>query len=734
MNLIFYFVQDIYPIMKAFRILLLVFCATATAQNLTNTAIFGGDFDPNRLESYRSMNDGRHFTVLETDKDDESSRLIKYAYLDGKAKKVLLASSDSIPYFTSYSFSKDENKILIATSEFPIYRRSKQAIYYIYDLTNQKLIPLFDPENSYPWVQEPRFSPDGSKIAFVHLRNLFIKDLLTGTLQKVTNDGSATIINGLTDWVYEEEFGFVRAFDWNVTGTQLAYMRFDESEVPIFSMDIYGKDLYPFPYQFRYPKAGETNATLSMHVYNLKTKSSRNIGFGEETPEYIPRFQFSKDSKLLSVQSLNRHQNYLKLWQIDVTTGTAKVLLEEKDERYVDVHSNLRFLEDNSFLWTSERDGFNHLYYYNSDGSLRRQLTRGNWEITSFDLYSPETQEVYFTSTEIGSTQRAVYALRLNGKRKRLLSYDQGYNGALFSKNARYYIHSFSDAITPPVYQLRKTSNGKILRTVLKNTALKANMEALNLPKKEFGTLTVNGNELNMWMLKPIDFDPNKKYPLLLFQYSGPGSQQVANRWGSQRDLWHYLLTQKDVVVACVDGRGTGFRGADFKKQTYLNLVKYETEDQIEAAKQLGTRSFIDASRIGIWGWSFGGHMALQSILTGNDVFSTAISVAPVTTWRFYDTIYTERFMRTPQENPDGYDLNSPLNYADQLKGKLLLVHGSGDDNVHVQNSMRMINALIEADKPFEWAIYPDKNHGIDAGNALIHLYQKMTTFIESNL
>lgn len=722
--------------MQSFRYFLLLMSTTliVSAQELSIKSIFGGEFDPQRLERYRSMNDGRHYTVLESDAEKKIAKIVTYAYLDGQAQTVVLASGDSVPYFTSYSFSSDEKKLLIATSEYPIYRRSKQAIYYVYDRITQQLTPLFDPEDSYPWIQEPKFSPDGNQVAFVHLRNIYIKNLVSGELQQITTDGGVDISNGLTDWVYEEEFGYVRAFDWNATGTHLAYLRFDESKVPVFSMDIYGNEVYPYPYQFRYPKAGEINATVSIHVFSLTTNAHQSLDLGVPMPEYIPRFQFSNDPHQLSVQTLNRHQNHLQLWALDVTSGEATLLIEEKDKRYVDVHSNLTFLEDNSFLWTSDRDGYNHLYHFSPQGKLKTQLTRGSWEVTAFYLYSRQNKEVYYASTEIGSTQRAVYGVSLNGKRKRLLSYDHGYNGALFSKNARYYIHSFSDEQTPPVYQLRKTATTKVIRTVLDNIELKTRLEALSLPQKEFSTLSVNGKDLNMWLLKPTDFSPDKQYPLLMFQYSGPGSQQVSKRWGSQRDLWHALLTKKGYLIACVDGRGTGFRGADFKKQTYLNLVKYETEDQIEAARLLGKRSYIDARRMGIWGWSFGGHMALQSILTGNAVFAAAISVAPVTTWRFYDTIYTERFLRTPQENPEGYDLNSPINYADQLKGKLLLIHGSGDDNVHVQNSMRMIDALIEADKAFDWAIYPDQNHGIGAGNARIHLYRKMTTFIQTKL
>ena len=434
------------------------------------------------------------------------------------------------------------------------------------------------------------------------------------------------------------------------------------------------------------------------------------------------------------VQTINRHQNHLKLWSYDIEKRSAEIIIEEKDKAYLDVHDNLRFLKDGSLLWTSDRDGFNHIYHYKAKGSLKKQITQGEWEVTRFFGFQEKTKELYYASVEPGSTERAVYSIKLNGTGKRALSPEKGTNGVAFSADYKYYIHTYEDSNTPTIYNLRSTASGKILRSIEDNSELKNKLADYKVSPKEFSTIEVNGNELNMWMIKPKDFDPNKKYPLLMFQYSGPGSQEVSNKWNDERDFWHQSLVQKGIIVACVDGRGTGFKGSEFKKVTYMQLVYFETLDQIEAARILGKKSFIDQERIGIWGWSYGGHMSTNCILKGNDVFSLAIAVAPVTSWRFYDTIYTERFMRTPQENPDGYDLNSPFNYPELLKGDYLLIHGSGDDNVHLQNTMRMVEALVQENKTFEWMIYPDKNHGIYGGNTRLHLYNKMTNFILTKL
>lgn len=698
---------------------------------LTNEAIWNWEFTPKTLASIHPLKSQSAYTVIKVDYTARQAKVVLYDFATAQELAVLVdsATSPQIPFFTSYTFSEDEQKIILGTEVESIYRRSKRAIYYVHNLQNKKTSLLFGEP-----VQEPQFSPDGTKVAFVYARNLYIKDLQKNTIEQLTTDGSKHIINGLTDWVYEEEFGIVRAFDWNANGTAIAFMRFDETDVPEFSMDIYGQDLYPFPYTFKYPKAGEKNAAISLFLYHLEDQQTTSIELGDEVPYYIPRFAFTPDENRLTVQTMNRLQNHLKLWAYDIEQKEAKVLLEEHSSTYVDIHDNLRFLPQGAFLWTSERDGFNHIYHYNADGSLKKQLTKGPWEVTRFFGYNTKAKELYYASVEKSSIERVVYALSINGKRKRVLTPETGYNGVSFSADYQYYIHTYEDATTPISYTLRATKNGGLVRAIEDNAALKEKLASYALAKKEFSTIAINGEELNMWVLKPKDFDPSKKYPLFMYQYSGPGSQNVANKWHGQRDMWHQLLVQKGYIVACVDGRGTGFKGADFKKMTYLQLTKFETEDQIAAAKKLGELDYIDENRIGIWGWSYGGHMAANCILKGKDVFAMAISVAPVTNWRFYDTIYTERFMRTPQENPEGYDLNSPLNYAHLLQGKYLLIHGTGDDNVHVQNTMRMVEALVQANKQFEWMIYPDKNHGIYGGNTSLHLYNKMTNFIEKNL
>ena len=718
-------------LLKTVLFLLLPLALFGQTKKITNDDIWNFIFSTERLEAIHPLTTASQYTVLKVDRRTRTSKVVAYDYATAKEAKEVVnsATSISVPFFNSYSFSKDENKLLLETETEPIYRRSKRAKYFVYDRTTKKSTLLFGSK-----VQEPKFSPDGSKVAFVFERNVFIKDLAADTVDQITSDGSEHIINGLTDWVYEEEFGFVRAFDWNSDGTALVFMQFDETLVPTYSMDVIGYELYPLPYTFKYPKAGENNSVVGLHLYDIHSKKLSEIKLGDDKPYYIPRIKFSPNKNKLIVQTINRHQNHLKLWSYDIEALSAKVILEEKEDTYVDVHDNLRFLKDESFLWTSERDGYNHIYYYKADGTLKKQITEGNWEVTRFFGFQEKTKEVYYASVEPGSIERAVYSIKLNGSRKRALSPENGTNGVAFSADFAYYIHTFEDSNTPAQYNLRSTKTGKVIRAIEDNAALKNKLSQYVISEKEFSTIEVNGSELNMWMIKPKDFDPTKKYPLLMFQYSGPGSQQVANKWNGTNDYWHQSLAQQGYIVACVDGRGTGFKGAEFKKVTYKQLVYFETLDQIESARKLGEKSYIDADRIGIWGWSYGGHMSTNCLLKGNDVFSLAIAVAPVTSWRFYDTIYTERFMRTPQENPDGYDLNSPFNYPELLKGDYLLVHGSGDDNVHLQNTMRMAEALVQANKPFELMIYPDKNHGIYGGNTRIHLYNKMTNFILNKL
>lgn len=712
-----------------FTLVLMIGVTCFSQQKISLQNLYDSTFRIERLDQIHSMNDGQHYTVLNYDRNSRSTSLDQYSYQNLQKTNTIVNSLDldEISWFSAYDFSDDESKVLLETQRIPIYRRSKKAIYYVYDIAAKTVTSV-----SQEPIQEPKFSPDGSKVAYVHNRNLFIKDLQSGTLTQVTHDGNDYIINGITDWVYEEEFSFVRAFHWNSTGTHLAFLRFDESDVPVFSMDLYGDQLYQTQQVFRYPKAGEDNSVVSLHVHDLSQEHTKTISL--ENAYYIPRVQFTNDANLLSVQTLNRHQNDLRLLYVNVQNGSVKEVLQESDKAYVDVHDNLTFLKDHSFIWSSESDGFNHLYHYSKQGKLINQITKGAWEVTDYYGYDSNSHRIFYQSVECGSIYRDVYSIKINGTDKRQLSKSLGTHHAAFSANFSVYINTYSTAITPPIYSLNSATDGAPLLTIQDNRLLSEVAQKFGWQSKEFSTLSVNGESLNMWMLRPADFDPSKKYPVLMFQYSGPGSQKVADQWFDSYNTWHQMLTQQGYIVVCVDGRGTGYKGAAFKKSTYLNLVKLETEDQIEAARQVGNLSYVDKNRIGIWGWSFGGHMATNCLLKGNEVFSMAIAVAPVTSWRFYDTIYTERFMRTPQENPSGYDDNSPLNYPELLKGKFLLVHGSGDDNVHVQNTMRMVEGLIQANKDFEWMIYPDRNHGIYGGNTRLHLFTKMTKFINDNL
>lgn len=721
---------------RLFLAALFLCCFSAVdAQNksITLESIWEGTFRTQGMQSLHSMNNGQQYAVLNFNRSAGTSSIDLYDYKTLEKVDTVLNSTnlDDISYFIDYQFSADESKILLTTSQTPIFRRSTVGTYYVYNRADQSLMKVSD-----NLIQEPTFSPDANKVAYGFENNLYVTDLTTGRTTQITTDGERNkIINGITDWVYEEEFGFVRTFDWNADGTKLAFIRFDETDVPEFSMDVYGNELYPTQDVFKYPKAGEKNAEVSLYIYNLDKNTTSKVEVNKPYSDfYIPRIKWSNDAAILSAQYINRHQNELDLWMINADDMTSNLVLEERDEAYVDVTSDLTFLSDNSFIWTSERDGYNHIYHYDQTGKLINQITKGTWEVTSYYGYDVKTKRIFYQSVENGSINRDVYAIGLNGKNKQRLTNLTGTNSANFSADFSYFINTFSSATTPPVYTLHESKKGNLLKTIVDNTSLVNRLKDYQLSEKEFSTIRVNGNDLNMYMIKPLDFDATKTYALFMFQYSGPGSQQVANRWNGANDYWHQMLAQQGVIIVCVDGRGTGLKGAAFKKVTQKELGKYEVEDQIEAARQLGALPYVDANRIGIWGWSYGGFMSSNALFQGSDVFKMAIAVAPVTSWRFYDTIYTERYMTTPQENPSGYDDNSPINHVNKLKGDFLLVHGSADDNVHVQNTMRMVEALIQANKQFEWLVYPDKNHGIYGGNTRLHLYTKMTDFINKSL
>ncbi len=576
------------------------------------------------------------------------------------------------------------------------------------------------------------FSPDGGKVAFVRGNNLFVKDLKNDEETQLSQEGEMNkIIYGATDWVYEEEFAFDKAFFWSPNGSKLAFYRFDETAVPEYNMPMYQAELYPKDYRFKYPKAGEANSSVKIAIYDVDNKA---LVRADVHDYYIPRIQWSATDEMLSVMGMNRHQSELKLYQVNSNSGEAKVMLEEKSETYIDIHDNLTFLEGNKgFIWTSEKSGFNHLYYYTKEGSKEMQITEGNWEVTKVYGFDEKSGYIYFQAAKEGPLEREVYRIKVKGSGLSKLSQNKGTNDASFSTGYKYFINYHSTANTPYVIDLQK-SDGSVVRNLVDNKKLVELLSGYNMSQKEFFSFETGEQvTLNGWMIKPPNFDANKKYPVLMYVYGGPGSQTVQDSWGGSNFLWYQMMAQKGYLIVSVDNRGTGARGQDFKKMTYLQLGKYETMDQIEAAKYLQDQPYVQSDRIGIWGWSYGGYMSSLCLFKGSEVFKMAMAVAPVTNWKFYDTIYTERFMRTPEEN-SGYDENSPINYVQKLTGKYLLIHGTADDNVHYQNSVEMVAALQKANKQFDLMIYPDKNHGIYGGKTRLHLFTLLTDYVERNL
>ncbi len=689
-------------------------------------------FRPSGISSIRSMQDGEHYCVL------TRSGIEKYSYKTGEKVGVVCAFNDPMrkkarpmPPVESYEFSADEQKILLSAEFEPIYRHSGVSSYYIYNVADGSMECI---------TQEGKqrlttFSPDGKMVAYVRDNNLYVMALNSKKETAVTTDGKFNeIINGTTDWVYEEEFGITKGFYWSPDSKKIAFYRFDESRVKQYSMQMWG-ELYPENYTYKYPKAGEDNSVVDVMVYDLESQKTMKLNIGSQNDQYMPRMQWTQNPNVLAMMRMNRLQNKMELLLADATTGTLRTLYVEEDDAYVEVPDTWMFLKDGkNMLLTSEKNGYNHIYMYDLNGKMVRQITDGFFDVVSICSVDEKAGVIYYLSHESSPINRELYCIDFKGKKKKKLSDRAGWYSASFSNTSKYYISTFTDANTPPIYTLH-TSNGKLLKTLQDNADLRQRMEEYGVGHKTFGTLTTSlGTELNYYIILPPDFDSTKRYPLFFYVYGGPGNQQVTNSYGYNDYYWFHMLAQHGYVVACFDGRGTGGRGAHFKKMTYRNLGKMECEDAVEAARWFGKKQWIDESRIGIFGWSFGGYLSTLSILKGHDVFKSAIAVAPVITWRYYDNIYTERFLQRPQDNARGYDDNSPLNFANLLKGNYLLVHGTGDDNVHFQNAVDMVTALEAAGKQFEFRIYPNKNHSIYGGNTRLNLYELMTDFIYRKL
>ena len=720
-------------------------------------------FAPSGVYGIRSMADGEHYCTM------TRSGITKFEYATGeRVEDVCLFSTPDmrlkakpLPPMEGYEFSADEQKILLSSGFEPIYRHSGVSDYYLYDLGSKSFTKL----TANGKQRLTTFSPDGTKVAFVRDNNLFWMDLATLEEYAITTDGKLnSIIYGTTDWVYEEEFAITKGFQWSPDSKKIAFFRFDESKVKEYNMQMWGS-LYPDDYRYKYPKAGEDNSKVEVWVYDLTDGVTLKPQLGSERDQYLPRFQWA-DNNMLAVMRMNRLQNNMEIIAVNTETMAQTTIYDEQDRAYVEVPDTWQFIavgkgkkSKQQLLLTSERDGFRHIYLYNMDGSMAKQITAGEWEVCDVAGVDAANQRLYYTSREDGSINKSLYVVGFDGKKKQCLNYsfadfdklpkpahiasdyaNELFNGKYvlgtynptFSEGCKYYICSYSNANMAPVYTLHNGS-GKLVKVLVDNASLQQKIDDYGAARKRFITIkTRKGDELNAYTILPPDFDSTKAYPLFFYVYGGPGNQQVSNSYGYSDYYWFHMLAQQGYVVACFDGRGTGGRGAAFKKQTYRDMGRMECEDAIEAAVWFGNKPWIDRERIGIFGWSFGGYLSTLSILKGNDVFKSAIAVAPVMNWRYYDNIYTERYLGLPKDNAKGYDENSHLNFADRLQGNYLLVHGTGDDNVHFQNSAEMVEKLENAGKQFEFRIYPNKNHSIyDAtGSTRLNLYQMMTDFI----
>ncbi|MEE1204076.1 MAG: DPP IV N-terminal domain-containing protein [Bacteroidales bacterium] len=703
----------------------LFLCCGLFAQEITLEDIWvKGTFRSKSIAGIRSMNNGENYCIL------TSEGIEKYSYADGKKVETIVSFAGlkfkgANEQVFEYEFNSDETKVLLATSPQFIYRRSYLANYYVYDMNTKQITSVCDEK-----VRLADFSPNGSMVAYVKDNNIYVLSLADMSVRQLTTDGAFNkIIYGTTDWVYEEEFAITKGFFWSPDSKKIAFYSFDESKVKEFTIPYYG-ELYPMQYTYKYPKAGEDNSVIGVHVYDMETSKTHNIDLGPEKDIYVPRLQWTLNNEVF-LHKLNRHQNHYELFLINCNDYKMQKVYDERNECYIEQAENVTFLADKQhFILKSEKNGFMNLYKVGLYTREIDPITSGKYDVDQICYIDPKTEQIYFTAAQSEAYNRELLVVDKKKKIKKL-SGKVGTYTADFSANGKYYISSYSDTDTPTVYTINNNS-GKVLLTLEDNKDLKETLKKYGKERKEFGKFKTSiGVELDYWIIKPAKMEAGKKYPLLFYVYGGPGSQEVLNSQSRISDyMWFRMLAQKGYVVACVDGRGTGMNGEKFKKCTYMELGKYETEDQIEAAKYFGSLPYIDKERIGIFGWSYGGYMSTLCLTKGADYFKTAIAVAPVTNWRYYDNVYTERFMRTPQENPTGYDENSPINHVDKMKGNYLLIHGTADDNVHYQNSMDLITALIKANKQFEHFAYPNKDHGIYGGNTRFHLYTLMTDFI----
>ena len=709
---------------------------------LTLKSITDGTFGAHGIYGVNPLDDGESYSQLV-----DGKRIVVSSFKTGEQTGVLFDVNNTkgkikLSRIDGYTMSPDQKNILIRTKTQGIYRHSTTAVYYIYNVQNRTLAPLSDggPQEC------PLWSPDGNLVGFVREGNLFIVKLLFDNAEvQVTKDGKFnSIINGKADWVYEEEFVTNRSFDFNADGTVLAWIRYDESQVPLFSFPMYkgmvpeiqANAEYPGAYEYKYPIAGQPNSQVTVHTFDIKSRATRQVRVPLDAEGYIPRIKFSSDPDKLLILTQNRHQDNLKVWVANPRSAECRCIVTDEVKPYVadNAYTSFTTIQD-GFILLSERSGYAHLYQYNLLGTQKREIGKGTDIITDFYGYDEKTGTYYYQAKDGGPLRTGVYKCDAKGK-VTPISTEAGQNSAIFSKNFKHLMLTHHSATTPPTYTLRD-AKGKVTKTLQDNAPLKQKIDDMNLASIEFFNFqTQDGVNLNGIMVKPANFDASKKYPVILFQYSGPGSQQVQDSWyagNCSAALLEKYLAQEGFVSVIVDGRGTGGRGAEFEKQTYLKLGQLESHDQVETAIYLSKQPWVDAKHIGIWGWSFGGFNTLMSMSEGRPVFYAGVAVAPPTSWRYYDTVYTERFMRTPKENPEGYDC-SPISRAKNLSGSLLIIHGSADDNVHYRNVAEYTEALVHADKDFRQLTYTNRNHSIYGGNTRNHLFRQLVKHFKENL
>ena len=702
---------------------------------LTVHAIWGTREFASDLVSPTWMKDGAAYTTIDA---DSAGRTDLYRVDAVSGRRVLLVrGADLVPpgaqqpvSIEEYRFSADGAKLLIFTDAARVWRQNTKGTYYVWDLPARRLIPV----SAQPGYQMfAKFSPDGRMVAFVRANNIYVTDLTTGAETALTADGNDNVINGTSDWVYEEELDLRDAFRWSPDGRRIAFWRLDQTAIRPFYL-VNADSLYPELLPVRYPKAGTPNSEVRIGIADLATRRTAWVDLGSEKDIYVAAMDFAGSGNEIWLSRLNRHQNRLDLLLADATSGASRTIMADSDAAWVDAHEPRWIAGGKQFLFESERDGYQQVYLFDRAGALVRRVTPGGWDVLQVFGVDEKKQLLYFTGAIDGPLGRPLLSIGLDGKGLKRLSAEPGSHGIEFAPTFQLYVDTYSRAGVPPVQALRR-ADGKVVRTLADNGSLTAKVAGLSLPRPEFLTIkTPDGVELNAWIIKPKGFDPSHRYPLLMTVYGGPGSQTVTDVWGGASYLWNEMLAQDGYLVASVDNRGTGARGARFKKQTYLHLGRYESADQIAAARWFAAQPFVDPDRIGIWGWSYGGYMSSLTMFRGAGLFKAALAVAPVTDWRFYDTIYTERYMRTPQENPTGYAEGAPLAYADSLKGHFLLVHGTGDDNVHFQNSIRLVERLEGANKQFDLRIYPNKTHSIAGGNTRENLYGLFTAWLKEHL